>query len=338
MSKTFSGVDRCRLRIDLTACGDRYDRCVTKPTGLAAAPELDLRKLRYFVAVAEELHFGRAAERTFVAQPVLSRQISQLEQQLGVLLLTRTSRHVELTDAGRQLLEDAPALLACAGATRERTIRAAQAPRSLAVGFYIGDSTLTPSLQAFETSHPDVTVEVRRIYWHDQTRRVLDGEIDVALVHLPIDDEGISLRQLHREPRVVILAADHELAGRTELTLAELPDDPVVMHRAASPAWEAFHNADPRPDGRAVRRGPEVTCLEEKLEHVAAGRAISFLPASAATMIALQPGVAAVPVTDMLPTKVCAAWCAERWTPLIEAFVSTAARCAPEAVARAGST
>ncbi|MCW2984507.1 MAG: LysR family transcriptional regulator [Conexibacter sp.] len=287
------------------------------------SPELDLRRLRYFVILAEELHFGRAAERAFVAQPSLSRQISQLEQQLGVSLFARTSRHVELTDAGRQLADDARDLLAAADATRERVIRAARGPRALAVGFYVGDNTIGPVTRAFRESHPDVLVDVRRIYWHDQTTGLMDGSSDVSFVHLPVDEEGLTLRLLHREERVAVVAADHPLASREHVTLAEL-DDPVILHRGASAVWEAAHNVDPRPDGRPVRPGPTVTCIEEKLEQVATGRAISFLPRSAAAMISLQPGVTALAVDDLPPLEICAAWRPARETPLILAFVAAA--------------
>jgi DNA-binding transcriptional LysR family regulator len=304
----------------------RYSRA------MEGSPELDLRKLRYFVTLAEELHFGRAAQKAFIAQPALSRNIKQLEQQLGVELLTRTSRRVALTDAGRQLAEDAQTLLAAADATRERVSRAAQA-RRLTVGFFTGDLTLAPAMRMFAGSHPDVAVDVHRIYWHDQTRGVLDGSIDLALVHLPIDDQGLQLEPLHTEPRFAILAADHPLAGRDSVGIEELGDDPVVLHHGASAAWEAFHNLDPRPDGRAARPGPEVTCLEEKLEVVAAGRAISFLPESAAAGIPLQPGVVAVPVVDMPPTQVSIAWSAERENPLVREFVEVALLCGSPAAA-----
>jgi DNA-binding transcriptional LysR family regulator len=299
---------------------------------MAGSPDLDLRKLRYFVTVAEELHFGRAAQKAFIAQPALSRHIKQLEQQLGVELLTRTSRRVTLTDAGRQLAEDARSLLAAADATRERVIHAAQAQR-LTVGFFTGDLTLAPAMRMFAGSHPDVAVDVHRIYWDDQTRGVLDGSVDLALVHLPIDDEGLELEPLHTEPRFAILAADHPLADRDSVGIEELADDPVILHHGATAAWEAFHNFDPRPDGRAARRGPEVTCLEEKLEVVAAGRAISFLPRSAAAGIPLQPGVVAVRVSDMPPTQVSIAWSAERENPLVLDFVEVARLCGSPAAA-----
>ena len=136
--------------------------------------DLDLRKLRYFVAVADRLHFGRAAEELHIAQPVLSRQIRALEQDLGTPLLTRDSHGVALTDAGRQLLTDAGPLLASAHAARLRVTVAARGNRRLMVGFRAGVA-VSPAVQRFAVRHPDVLVDVQRIEWDDQAAMLLDG-------------------------------------------------------------------------------------------------------------------------------------------------------------------
>src|SRR5438270_7705001 len=124
--------------------------------------DLDLRKLRYFAEVAEQLHFGRAAERLHITQPVLSRQISQLERELGASLLVRSSRDVALTEAGRQLLEEARFLLATADATRRRVRDADRGTPSVTIGFMAG-IPVNPVIQAFQTRHPEVAVELRRL-------------------------------------------------------------------------------------------------------------------------------------------------------------------------------
>src|ERR1700712_2775545 len=126
--------------------------------------DLALRKLRYFVAVAETLHFGRAADELHIAQPALSRQIRALEQDLGTPLLTRNSHGVALTEAGSQLLTDAGPLLASADAVRRRVTAAARGRQGLMVGFRAG-IPVTPAVQRFATRHPDVLVDVQRIDW-----------------------------------------------------------------------------------------------------------------------------------------------------------------------------
>lgn len=124
--------------------------------------DLDLRKVRYFVAVAELLHFGRAAEQLHIAQPVLSRQIRALEKDLGAELFVRDSHGVTLTAAGTQLLDDARQLLTSADATRRRVRGAAQGPRRFVVGFRAG-VVVTPAVRAFGAAHPDVDVMARRV-------------------------------------------------------------------------------------------------------------------------------------------------------------------------------
>ncbi|WP_297598362.1 LysR family transcriptional regulator, partial [Mycobacterium sp.] len=138
--------------------------------------DLDLRKLRYFVAVADKLHFGRAADELHIAQPALSRQIRALEHDLGTPLLTRDSHGVMLTDAGRQLLTDAGPLLASAQAVRRRVTVAAHGGRRLTVGFRAGIA-VTPAVRKFATQHPNVIVDVQRIEWDDQATMLLDGRI-----------------------------------------------------------------------------------------------------------------------------------------------------------------
>jgi DNA-binding transcriptional LysR family regulator len=300
--------------------------------GLDSGRPLDLRKLRYFVAVAEELHFGRAAERLYIAQPVLSRQIRKLELELGTDLLLRTSRNVTLTPAGLQVLAEARSLLAAADATRRRIEDVASGEATLTVGFFVGDS-FTVALEAFGARHPDVAIDLLRVYWDDQTEVLLDGRADVAFVHLPVDHEGLELLPVRSEPRVAVLPVGHPAAGEPEISIAELADDPVIIQRGATPVWQAFHNVDPRPDGRQPRPGPAVDNLEEKLQHVAAGRAISFVPASVAAAFA-QPGIAYVPVTDIPPIKICLAWKSGPPSPLVAAFVNAVTDARPHSPLR----
>ena len=129
---------------------------------------------------------------------------------------------------------------------------------------------------------------------------------------------------LYAEDRVALLAADHRLARAKSISITQLRDDPVVMHRGATEAWEAFHNQNPRPDGHVAPEGPTASNLAEKLEIVAAGTAISFVPSSVATAARLQPGVATVPVRHIPPTQVCLAWNSARHARLVAGFADAA--------------
>jgi DNA-binding transcriptional LysR family regulator len=275
--------------------------------------DLDLRKVRYFVAVADQLHFGRAADELHIAQPVLSRQIRALEQDLGTPLLTRDSHGVALTDAGRQLLTDAGPLLASAHAVRRRVAVAARGRQRLMVGFRAG-IPVTPAVRLFATRHPGVIVDVQRIEADDQATMLLDGRIDVGYVRLPIDEAGLRVTPLYTEPRVAVLPAGHPLAGKEQIAEADLAGEPLVWPGDAS----TQPTRRPHPDAGYVVRG-----VDETLEHVAAGRGISFL-ARSATVFHSHPEVSYVPIPDLAPDQVCLAVAASRTAPLVDDFYAAA--------------
>ena len=204
--------------------------------------DLDLRKLRYFVAVADRLHFGRAAEDLHIAQPVLSRQIRALEQDLGASLFARDSHGVALTDAGRQLLDDAGPLLASVRAVRRRVSVAGRGSQRLVVGFRTGIPVI-PAARAFEARNPDVVVDVQRMEWDDQALMLLDGRVDVGYVRLPVDETGLRLTSLYTEPLMVALPADHRLAGKEEVSEADLDGEPLVWH--ADPSTQPTRHQHP---------------------------------------------------------------------------------------------
>ncbi|WP_432948643.1 LysR family transcriptional regulator [Kribbella sp. CA-253562] len=287
--------------------------------------DLDLRKLRYFLAVADRLHFGRAAEELHIAQPALSRQIRALEQDLGASLFTRNRHGVVLTDAGRQLLTDAGPLLASADAVRRRVTVAAHGSRRLAVGFRTGIPVI-PAAQVFEARHPDVVVDVQRIEWDDQAPMLLDGRIDVGYVRLPIEETGLRVVPLYAEPLMVVLPASHRLAGKEEVTEADLAGEPLVWH--AGPSTHPTRR--PHPDS-----GLRVRDVEEKLEHVAAGRGISFV-ARSETLFYSRPDISYVPIPELARDQVCIAMAASRNSPVAEDFF-TAAQATAEITAECGN-
>ncbi|BCJ28758.1 LysR family transcriptional regulator [Actinocatenispora sera] len=275
--------------------------------------DLDLRKLRYFVTVADRLHFGRAAEELHIAQPVLSRQIRALEHDLGVSLFSRDRRGVELTAAGRQLLADAGPLLASTHAVRRRVSAAETGTRRLMVGFRAGIPVI-PATRAFEKQHPDVLVDVRRIEGDDQAAMLLDGRIDIGYVRLPIDEAGLRIIPLYAEPRMAVLPAGHRFAGKDEITEADLAGESLIWHgdQGTQPTKLPFRNA-----------GYPVRGVDETLEHVAAGRGISFLARSASVFYS-HPDVVYVPVPELAPDQVCLAVTASQASPVVRDFVAAA--------------
>ncbi|MFF5075822.1 LysR family transcriptional regulator [Actinoplanes sp. NPDC000266] len=275
--------------------------------------DLDLRKLRYFVAVADRLHFGRAADELHIAQPALSRQIRALEHDLGASLFARNRHGVALTDAGRQLLDDAGPLLASADAVRRRVAVAARGSRRLVVGFRAGIPVI-PAARVFEARHPDVVVDMQRIERDDQAAMLLDGRVDVAYVRLPIDEAGLRVTSLYAEPRVAVLPAGHRLAGKEQITEADVAGEPLV--------WPGDLGTQPtrRPHPNA---GYLVRGVDETLEHVAAGRGISFL-ARSATVFYSHPEIVYVPVSDLALDQVCVAISASNTSPSAGDFLVAA--------------
>ena len=281
--------------------------------------DLDLRKLRYFVAVAEELNFRRAAERLHLAQPVLSRQIRALEKELHAELFTRDSTGTRLTAAGHQLLTDATLLLANAGAARRRVARAAAGTVTFTVGFMPG-LTITEPVRALGVAHPDISVEVLRTDWTNQISVLHDGRADIGYVRMPVDLTGLQSSLLFTEPRVAVLPTSHRLADKDTLSIHDLADEHLLQHPEAVPEWHSVAT-----ELREARRPSvvEARSVEEKLERVAAGRGFSVLPESAANYYH-RPDVAWVPITDIASNEVRLAWVSARRSPLIAEFVQLA--------------
>ena len=286
--------------------------------------DVDLRKLRYFLAVADELHFGRAAERLHIAQPVLSRQIRVLEGELGTELFLRDRRHTVLTPAGEQLVQDAKQLLANADALQRRVRAAGQDVTRLTIGFMPG-ITVTPVISRLRAHHPDLDVRMLRTGWHDQVEVLHDARADIGIVRLPINQTGLELRPLYTEPRLAIVPTTHPLAGKHTIHITDLAADHLLQDPNAVPEWRDIAE-ELRTNLR--RPVPVINSVEEKLELVAGGQGIAVIPASTAAFYT-RADVAAIPIDDLSPNHVAAAWPTGRTTPLIEEFVEAAAELLP---------
>ncbi|MER7642581.1 LysR substrate-binding domain-containing protein [Streptomyces sp. NPDC126522] len=287
--------------------------------------DVDLRKLRYFLAVAEELHFGRAAERLHITQPVLSRQIRVLESELGVDVFMRDRRSTVLTPAGEQLVRDAGPLLAGADALLRRVRAAGESVTRLTIGFMPG-ITVTPVVRLLRERHPGLDVRMLRTGWHDQVEVLHDARADVGIVRLPIDPAGLEVRRLYTEPRLVMVASSHPLAGKETVRVADLAADHLLQDPDAVPEWRDIA-AELRTGER--RPVPTIHSVEEKLELVAGGQGIAVIPASTANFYT-RPDVEAIPVEDLGPNHVAVAWPTGRTTGLVEEFVDAATALLPE--------
>ncbi|MFK0258228.1 LysR family transcriptional regulator [Streptomyces sp. NPDC090445] len=244
--------------------------------------DLDLRKLRYFVAVAEHLHFGRAAQALYIAQPVLSRQIRAFEQELGCTLFTRSTRSVELTPAGKRLYDEAPRITTAVDAALQRVHAAQRGEQRLAVGFSPG-LRVSEAIRAFTASHPKVGIDVIPLHWWERDAPLRDGRAHVGYLRRPFDDAGLRTIPIGHETKVACLPVTHPLAGRRALTSGDLEGEPVL-------------------DGRTRR----TSSLEEKFELVASGQGIALVPVSIAGSYS-RPDLVYLAVTDALPVETCLA-------------------------------
>ncbi|GHO47628.1 LysR family transcriptional regulator [Ktedonospora formicarum] len=285
---------------------------------------MELRVLHYFVVLAEELHFSRAATRLAVAQPSLSYAIKALEQELGVALFERDRRHVSLTEAGDAVLIEARRTLAQA---KQIHVVAEQYHAKLAgmlrVGFEAtGAGPIGAAVQArMAQEYPDVKIIPKRFDWGAEVDALRRGIVDVAYVWLPAQIEGLHTEVIASESRFVALPLAHPLAARSQLRIMELADEPLMWTRSAPKAWVDWWAVNPRPDGREPVWGPTNENAEEMLEQVAAGRAICFAPASMSSYYA-RPDLAWRPIVDIEPLHIALAWRVDERNPLIEHFVS----------------
>lgn len=265
--------------------------------------EVEVRELRYFRAVAEELNFSRAAVRLGMAQPPLSRAIRLLERRLRVQLFQRTSRQVTLTPAGHVLLvESAKALDAVAAAVRH-TRRAAEGAPALIVTTKPG---IAPELLRRIVDGYAAEVEVVVSGFGEQAAMVRDGRADVALLGCPGDHDGLEVEVIFTEARIAALPPSHELAARPALTCADLAGLPTPSWARASAAERAYW-AGQDVGGGPVRSGPRVEDISQLLEIVALGQAVALVPESVVARYD-RTDIVYRPVLDATPHSLALAW------------------------------
>lgn len=275
---------------------------------------MHLRELRYFVAVAEHLHFTRAAEALYVSQPALSKQVRALEAQLRVELFVRDRRSVRLTAAGQALLGEARTVLEAW--SRAETVLAGAAARTqstLVVGMSTGlGRGLLPAVRArFAAAAPRALLQVRQVPWSDPTAGLAaDGpeRADAAFVWLPLPDQRrYAWLDVATEPTLIALPAAHPLADREALDFADLLDQPfLALPTSSGPLRDHWLALDARGRRPAVI-GAEVASTEETVEALTAGLGICLLATGNAPLVA-RDGVVVRPVTGVAPSRLVLAW------------------------------
>lgn len=295
--------------------------------------DVHLRNLRYFAAVAEELHFSRAAERLHVSQPALSKQIRQLERELRFPLFRRDRRRVELTAAGEALLPAARHLLTdWEDALTDATRRAAEEGKVLQVGFQtsVGGGLYQDIAARFASLRPDWRLELRSHVWSDPTGGLHDRSADVAVLWLPAGAEDeIEVRPLRSERKYVALPAGHRLARRRAVQMADLLGEPfVALPAEAGPLRDHWLALDDR-GAHPVKIGAEASTADEAFEAVATGQGVVLLAEGNAGVYE-RPGIVCRPVIGIQPSQLAVAWRRDDQRAAVHEFVGAAVEVARE--------
>jgi len=285
---------------------------------------MELRHLKYFVTAAEELNFRRAAERLYIAQPPLSRQIRQLEEELGVDLFHRTKRGVSLTEAGQAFLDEAQLTLVQAERAAQAAKRASGIPqRKLTIGFSIClfNRILSGIVQAFRQAFPEVSIALMEMSTSEQVQALVEGEIDVGLVRLPIAEETIVTETILIESLVLVLPADHALSSQAEISMQSLAIEQFVLFPSeANPELHSQIIRNCQQAGFQPNIVQEATPPEVVIRLVEAGAGISLVPAS--TQSRHHAGVIYRELTDSASQlEIAIAWHKQRTSPLVDQFL-----------------
>ncbi|MFD3926039.1 LysR family transcriptional regulator [Streptomyces sp. NPDC058614] len=309
--------------------------------------ELETRQLRYFVAVAEELHFGRAAERLSMAQPPLSRAIQELEHQLGVRLLVRTTRQVSLTPAGEVLLGEARVALDAVRAAGRRARHAGEPTPTLRLALKADiDGGLLPRILDAYAQEESLPVKLVLGRFGEQSQAVRDGHADAAVLLSPFDDRGLDSEPLLTEPFLVAMAAGAPLAARTSLRLADLAGwrlpDGSPADQGPVPGRHGVSGAHTRQPGPADSETPaadtaqDASDLPEIFKLVELGSIVCFFPASLTRRYS-RSEIAYRPVEDLAPATLSVAWPQHSRSTAVAAFVRAATEVAADAQPELGT-
>ncbi|MEG3879211.1 LysR family transcriptional regulator [Microcoleus sp. herbarium7] len=286
---------------------------------------MELRHLRYFIAVAEELNFTRAADRLHMAQPPLSQQIQQLETELGFQLFRRTKRRVVLTEAGQVFFEESQKILQQV----DRAIQLAQQTSrgelgQLTVGFVssAAHNVVPAILQAFRTLHPAVKLELREMTTNEQLQRLQEGQIDIGFIRPPVAD-GINSEVVFREPLIVALPQAHRMAQNTKVELRQLATEPFILFpRSLAPGLYDPIVSFCQQAGFSPIAGQEALQMQTIVSLVAAEIGVAIVPESMQNF--QRCGVVYKPLQEASPIVSIALIWRDNPTPAVQQFLQTA--------------
>lgn len=299
---------------------------ITLTNTLNATMPIDFRQLRYFSVLADTLHFGRAAAQLHISQPPLSRQIAALEEELGVVLLQRTSRQVELTVAGRHFHEQAAHILASLESAVRATQAIARGERGvLRVGFTMSAawSVLPPLIKGYGDAYPNADIQLNEVVPRELNESLVTGKIDVGIAFPWQRPPGLEYLRIHREPLCAVLPAGHRLASQRTIAVGELAGEPFITFPAATaPALHELVIGSCREHGFEPRVRLETHLQQTIVNLVAEGLGVSLVPQSMSKM--QLPGAVFRPVSAARLVEQGVIWAASNDNPCLTSFLTCA--------------
>jgi DNA-binding transcriptional LysR family regulator len=295
-------------------------------------PTMEIRDIEIFLTLAEELHFGRTAERLHLTPARISQSIKKQERRIGAPLFERTTRRVALTPIGEQLRDDLAATYRDIQAAVHKASSAAQVRTELLTLGTMGAlaQAMEHVLEVFTARHPSCELRYREIHAPQGFEPLRSGEVDIAVMWLPVNEPDLAVGPVVRTGKLVLMAAaDHPLATRDVVRMDDLAD--FAVPRSAFPIpeyWEAglapFHTSD----GRPIRRGPRVATWQEAKTMVASGECVTPIQAEAAIYYP-WPGIVYLPIHDAPTYEWALVWRTAAETPLVRAFAEIAHEVGP---------
>jgi DNA-binding transcriptional LysR family regulator len=289
-------------------------------------------QLRAFVVVAEELHFGRAAERLQMTQPPLSRSVQKLERAVGVRLFERDNRKVELTTAGETFLTEARRILALAGGALEQAQRiSAGSVGTVRIGFTATStfSVLASLLNHVAEAYPEIHLDLYEMVTREQIAKLIDGELDLGLARPPFDQNVFASRLLHREELLLAVPSGHRLARLNRPVNAEdLGNEPLIMYSPAEARYfyDLVVRLFPFPNENVVHTVSQVVTM---LWLVAGGRGIAFVPASAGRLAIPGVTLGALEALPGQPVELHLLWVRDNRNPALHTVLDCVAGSGP---------
>ncbi|PSJ25989.1 LysR family transcriptional regulator [Streptosporangium nondiastaticum] len=288
---------------------------------------MEIRDIEIFLTLAQELHFGRTAERLHVSPARVTQSVKKQERRIGALLFDRTTRAVRLTPAGQQLYRE---LDAGYRQIMDGIETVSAAARGISGTLTLGCMGPHPwavadAIELFRTRHPGAEVQIREIQPPAPLEAVRAGDVDVSLVWLPVDGADLTVGPLvHTAPVLLMLSAEHALAARQSIGLEDLGDCVIIAGQSISETMDAAFNPLRTPSGRPIRRGPRAATWHEILHLVASGQGAAGVSAEAADFYP-WPSLAFVPIQDAPACRWALVWRTAAETPMIAAFARAAA-------------